>query len=349
VTDGNACSNTGSGSAFVNIGPRTTAAVVTNVCPGTIIEVPVTVSDFYNISAISLKLIYDKSVMTFNSFVDDSGLIDLCTADESGTDGIISISGMPGTPANLADNATLLTIKFNFISGTTNLTWDNDPDNYCEYASGVSPNFVPYCDNPDGTYYINGSVTGYPVQAAPAEAVHTPSTTQIVWNWNTVSGADGYKWSATNDFSTATNMGTSTTTTQSGLTCNTGYTSFVWAYNANCHSSATTLSSTTSACTWTGGLGTYRGNDGFQYDFVVTGTTTGWVWGGCSAESYYYTDDSALETAAVHRGFVANGQTKTVRVEIRAGLSSYSGCTANGVTSSSWSSYPGSYIIISAW
>jgi len=249
VTDGNGCSNTGSGSAFVNIGPRTTAAVVTNVCPGTIIEVPVKITDFYNISAISLKLIYDKSVMTFNSYDDNSNLIDYCTADESGTDGILTISGMPGTPADLANNAILLTIKFNFISGTTNLTWDNSPDIWCEYGSGVSPDFVPYCDNPDGTYYINGSVTGYPVQAAPAQAAHTPSQTQIVWNWSAASGATGYKWNTTNDYGGAIDMLTAVTKTETGLTCNTAETSYVWAYNASgCVSGATTLSQTTSSC-----------------------------------------------------------------------------------------------------
>jgi len=192
-------------------------------------------------------------------------------------------------------------------------------------------------------------VTVNSVPSAPGAGSHVPGSTQIQWNWNTVSGADGYKWSATNDFSSATDNGTSTNYTQTGLTCNTSYTSYVWAYTGTCHSSATTLSSSTSSCTHTGGLTHLRGNNGTQYDFVVTGTTTGSIWGGCSSEDLFFTDDTALETAAVHGGWVAAGQTMTVRVVIAPGLSSYSSCTANGVTSSSFASWPGSYYIISSW
>ena len=41
----------------------------------------------------------------------------------------------------------------------------------------------------------------------PAAGVHVPSLTQIVWKWNSVAGATGYKWSTTNDFTTAIDMG----------------------------------------------------------------------------------------------------------------------------------------------
>jgi hypothetical protein len=70
------------------------------------------------------------------------------------------------------------------------------------------------------------------VPVAPAEGVHVQSNTQIIWNWNSVPIATGYKWSATNNFSTATNMGTATTKTETGRTQGTNYTRYVWAYNA---------------------------------------------------------------------------------------------------------------------
>ncbi|MDB5281870.1 MAG: hypothetical protein JWO06_945, partial [Bacteroidota bacterium] len=58
-----------------------------------------------------------------------------------------------------------------------------------------------------------------------------------------------YKYSLTNNYGTATDNGTNTSFTQTGLTCNTSYTLFVWAYNASgCNSSATTLTQLTSSC-----------------------------------------------------------------------------------------------------
>jgi len=184
------------------------------------------------------------------------------------------------------------------------------------------------------------------IPSAPTAGSHTAALAQIIWNWNTTSGATGYKWNTTNDYGSATDMGTAVTQTEISLTCNTGYTRYVWAYNASgCASAVTTLTQTTPACTWTGGLTSYRVNINSEYDFIVTGTTTGSVWG-CSN---LYTDDSALQTTAVHAGYVNNGQTKTVRVRILVGQSSYSGCTQNGVTSSSYTSWEGSYQIISSW
>jgi hypothetical protein len=74
--------------------------------------------------------------------------------------------------------------------------------------------------------------------AAPTTGTNVPSQTQIVWNWNSVAGATGYKWSTENNYSNATDNGTSTSYTQTGLTTNTFYTLYIWAYN-NCGNSAT--------------------------------------------------------------------------------------------------------------
>ena len=86
-------------------------------------------------------------------------------------------------------------------------------------------------------------------QTAPAAADHTPAQTQVVWNWNSASGATGYKWGTTNVYADATNMLTARTNTETGLTCNTSYSRYVWAYNASgCVSAVTALTQTTSSC-----------------------------------------------------------------------------------------------------
>jgi hypothetical protein len=90
---------------------------------------------------------------------------------------------------------------------------------------------------------LRNDCTGAP--AAPASGSHTSSPNQIIWNWNAVPGADGYKWNTINDYATATDMGTSTTKTETGLAVNTTYTRFVWAYNPCGTSAVTILSATT--------------------------------------------------------------------------------------------------------
>ncbi|NTW31442.1 MAG: hypothetical protein HGB12_02245 [Bacteroidetes bacterium] len=88
-----------------------------------------------------------------------------------------------------------------------------------------------------------------PLSSAPTTGTHVASQTQIVWNWNTVSGATGYKWGTTSTYSSATDMGTATTKTETGLTCNTSYTRYVWAYSTcGYYSTPIEITQTSSAC-----------------------------------------------------------------------------------------------------
>ena len=84
------------------------------------------------------------------------------------------------------------------------------------------------------------------VPLIPESGIHSPAATQITWNWNTVSDATGYKWSTVNNYTGATDMGTTTTKTETGLTCNTLYTRYAWAYNACGNSIPVILTQTTS-------------------------------------------------------------------------------------------------------
>ena len=96
-----------------------------------------------------------------------------------------------------------------------------------------------------GWYAISMSCA---VPASPAAAANTPDLTQITWNWNTVAGAAGYKWNTTNSYATATDMGTLTSKTETGLTCSTAYTRYAWAYNTCGNSQPVTLNQATSSC-----------------------------------------------------------------------------------------------------
>jgi hypothetical protein len=101
--------------------------------------------------------------------------------------------------------------------------------------------------------YINGTwrlLTGYcTAPAAPAAAPQNASQTQIIWNWNAVSGATGYKWNTVNNPSTAADMWTDhLTKTETGLTCNMAYTRYAWAYNNCGYSTVLIMNQTTFVC-----------------------------------------------------------------------------------------------------
>ena len=96
----------------------------------------------------------------------------------------------------------------------------------------------------NGAWYIFNPSCLVPL--IPAAGTHVPAATQITWDWNPVPDATGYKWNTANNYSGATDMGTATTKIETGLTCNTAYIRYAWAYNACGNSIPLTLTQTTS-------------------------------------------------------------------------------------------------------
>ena len=82
----------------------------------------------------------------------------------------------------------------------------------------------------------------------------------------------------------------------------------------------------------------YRSRVGQSFELLVTGSTSGAVWG-----TDVYTDDSSVARAAVHAGVLAVGETKAVTVTILPGQASYAASTRNGVTTLPWPSWGGSF------
>jgi hypothetical protein len=75
----------------------------------------------------------------------------------------------------------------------------------------------------------------------PYEAVHETAQNQVTWNWHPVSGATGYKWSNTNDYTTAEDLGSDTSRVETGLNCPQIYKRYIWAYNGTAHSDPVTI------------------------------------------------------------------------------------------------------------
>ena len=119
-----------------------------------------------------------------------------------------------------------------------------------------------------GEWHSFSSNNCFSVPTAPTEGAHIVSENQIIWKWNVVTGATGYKWSIENDYTTAQDMGASITKIESGLIGSNSYMRFVWAYNACGNSLVTSLSSVTSPPFPCGDLVSYEGH---QYNTVQIG------------------------------------------------------------------------------
>lgn len=155
-------------------------------------------------------------------------------------------------------------IYSNVTTATMNITGATAGMNGYQYRCIVSGTYPPPATS-------NAAVlTVADVPVAPTAGTNSPSQTQIVWNWNTVSGATGYKWNTINDYATATDNGAGISYTQTSLTCNTAYTLYVWAYNTCGNSPPVTLSQTTSACS-TCGNSFVDVRDGQTYTTVLIG------------------------------------------------------------------------------
>ena len=92
-----------------------------------------------------------------------------------------------------------------------------------------------------------------------------------------------------------------------------------------------------------GNMTAYRGQNGKVFTVRVTGSSSGRFWGG---SGNVYTDDSSLAAAAVHAGILAPGQTGTIRVSVLPGRDSYPSITRNGLTSTKYGKWHGSYQIL---
>ena len=82
-----------------------------------------------------------------------------------------------------------------------------------------------------------------------------------------------------------------------------------------------------------------RGKIGEYYCYKIIGSTESTVWG-----DGVYTDDSNIAKAAVLEGKCKIGENKEVCIKIIEGKSSYGSCTKNGISTSSYGSWDGSYI-----
>lgn len=148
---------------FTGESPVTTAPILTAAINDKI-DIPITVSGFNNIGAVSLTLNYDSAVLGFNSGTNTGNYPGLVFGNT--VPGAVIIGGFSSDTSGytLANESVLFTLNFTYKGGSSVLSW-NDNGESCEYTGPLSE--VVLSDTPQSTYYINGSVGSVQVALAP--------------------------------------------------------------------------------------------------------------------------------------------------------------------------------------
>ncbi len=159
-------------SVFAETAPVTTAGIVTNAttAPGAVV-VPVTVKNFVSIGSFTLTLRYQANLVSYVSAAPHLSFPGMTIANSvNGTVGRIIIT-WPQTPGGitLPDETHLLDLTFNYISGTSVLSWLYSSGNVCQYKKYANGSYVILNDTPKSTYYIKGGISdhGAPITSAP--------------------------------------------------------------------------------------------------------------------------------------------------------------------------------------
>jgi len=224
--------------------------------------------------------------------------------------GKCAVCPVPAAAGNISGNTTVcsgnnaLSYNVPLITNATSYIWDytgsgvtvNGTGNLVaiDFAVNATSGILTVkgynntCGNGVSSAGFNINVE-YP-PTAPSTASHTAAKTEIVWNWNSVAGASGYKYHTANDYANATDNGTSTTFTQSGLSCETSYTLYVWAYNTCSISPVNAMSNITSPC--------YDcGTETESFTYIGSQVTYGTVKGAYNNNQYCWMDRNLGATA----------------------------------------------------
>jgi hypothetical protein len=142
-------------------GPVTIIGSIPNACDGSTVEVPVTVTSFQNVGAISLSIDFDPEVLTPLEFTGHPTLVDLAPMSfQVVNNSRIKISWFAEDAATLPDGATLATLVFTYQGeATAQLSFNHFDPQWNQYSSGY-PEYADFCDQPHDEYYINGAVHG---------------------------------------------------------------------------------------------------------------------------------------------------------------------------------------------
>jgi len=177
--------------AFENA-PGTNAPVTmagsVSCCANSVFTVPVTVSGFNQITAVSLRLDFDPAFMTFTSYGNLNPLLAGCLVNivpESASVMKILIVWSDMVPVTLPDGSILADLSFTSLSGSAALSYNNTENSGgdCEYAD---QNGDPMNDMPTNLFYTDAAIT---VHEKPPDPVIHESNAILYSN-----ASDGNQW-----------------------------------------------------------------------------------------------------------------------------------------------------------
>lgn len=197
-------------------------------------------------------------------------------------------SSPPSSPVAASHQATSSQVQWNWlvVPEATGYKWSQSNNYNSAVDVGVNLFFLETglsCNTPYTRYIWAYSTCGHSAPTvinkttqsnppAPVAATHSAGQNHITWNWNPVPGATGYRFSATNNYLSAMNLGNTNTYTESGLPCNTTHTRFIWAYNGCGYSLVTILTFATAPCGPSCPASVTDPRDGQVYGVVPIGT-----------------------------------------------------------------------------
>lgn len=138
--------------------------------------------------------------------------------------------------------------------------------------------------------YSNGQWRSYQdcLTTAPTAGTSTATPSSVTWVWTSPTPAPlGYKFNSTNNYSTATDLGNVLSNSETGLSCNTSLTRYIWAYSGCGISSPLNLSKTTASAAAAPGSSTA----------TATSTSITWNWlASPGADTYSIITDGGTNT-----------------------------------------------------
>lgn len=180
--------------------------------------VPMVVSNFTNITSISLRVDFDPTAATFTSGVAhvnfSSSAVVFNVVPVSPTLSKLLIGWFNFIPVSLAASDTLVKLTFTILNGSTALAFNNESagGGDCEYTDEYGD---PMNDLPSSTYYLNGAINSLGVGATGFIAGSGGVCAQangVAYSIPPVVGATAYAWSLPSGFSIATGENTNAIT-----------------------------------------------------------------------------------------------------------------------------------------
>jgi hypothetical protein len=140
--------------------PITTAGSVI-ICPDETFDIPLSVYDFTQITALSLRLDFDPTLLTYNGFSNlnnllSGGIVNMVSVSPNLTKILIVWSNV--NPLTLDNGSLLVNLNYTHLSGSPTIVFNNTSNSGgdCEFADA---NGDPLNDIPTATFYINAIVT----------------------------------------------------------------------------------------------------------------------------------------------------------------------------------------------